>query len=75
MHARNAHQVLGQDLESPSLCVICWTPKGELKGGTRTAIVIAEQNDIPVFNFGKGGTELTRLGNFLREERVAPEKW
>lgn len=52
LHARNIHQVLGQDLETPSDIVVCWTPNGEKKGGTRTAIVCAEMHDIPVVNLG-----------------------
>ncbi len=49
-HARNAHQVLGQDLKTPSKFLICWTKDGEHVGGTRTAIVLAIEYDIPVFN-------------------------
>lgn len=53
LHARNCYQVLGKDLNTPSSFVICYTPKGAPVGGTRTAIKLAEMNDIPVFNFGK----------------------
>jgi hypothetical protein len=56
-HARNAHQVLGEDLKSPVAMVICWTKDGAIDaktavnaGGTRTAIVMAHQHGIPVFN-------------------------
>jgi hypothetical protein len=52
LHARNIHQVLGQDLKTPSDVVVCWTPEGEKKGGTRTAIICAEQHGIPVVNLG-----------------------
>lgn len=52
LHARNAHEVLGQDLETPSKFVICWTPEGRLEGGTATAIRIAGLYNIPVFNLG-----------------------
>jgi hypothetical protein len=52
MHARNIHQVLGQDLKTPSDVVVCWTPDGEKKGGTRTAIICAELHDVPVVNLG-----------------------
>lgn len=52
LHARNIHQVLGENLDQPSDIVVCWTPEGETKGGTRTAIVCAEQNGIPVVNVG-----------------------
>jgi hypothetical protein len=50
LHARNCHQILGMDLNSPSSFVVCWTPGGKLVGGTRTALVLASLNNIPVFN-------------------------
>lgn len=52
LHARNCYQVLGQTLSIPSKFLLCWTENGEAKGGTRTAIKLAELNEIPVFNFG-----------------------
>jgi hypothetical protein len=56
--ARNSHQVLGQDLNTPSEFVVCWTPDGcstrasrtEATGGTGQAIAIADATGIPVFN-------------------------
>jgi len=53
LQARNSHQVLGQDLETPSAFVICWTKKGKGSGGTGQAIRIAKAYDIPVFDMGK----------------------
>jgi hypothetical protein len=54
LHARNCFQVLGGDLLTPSEFLICWTPfrtpDYEPVGGTRTAIKVAEENNIPVFN-------------------------
>lgn len=50
LHARNVHQVLGKDLASPSLFMVCWTQDGKLVGGTRTAIVIARDYGIPICN-------------------------
>lgn len=55
--ARNSFQVLGPDLETPSDCVICWTPKGEIKGGTGQALRIAASHDIPVINLGSCSLE------------------
>lgn len=49
-HARNIQQVLGRDLDSPTDCVVCWTPEGATVGGTATAIRCAMRLDIPVFN-------------------------
>jgi hypothetical protein len=51
-HTRNAFQVLGDDLNSPSDFLVCYTENGESKGGSRTAIELAKKNNIPVFNFG-----------------------
>ena len=50
LHARNIHQVLGKDLKTPSKFLICWTLGGKDVGGTRTAIILARQNNIPVYN-------------------------
>lgn len=58
LHARNCYQVLGQKLDTPSECLVCWTPDGCINaltrsldtGGTATAIVIAALYDIPIFN-------------------------
>lgn len=52
LHARNVYQVLGKDLNTPSKFLICWTQNGEAKGGTRTAIKLAQEYDIPILNFG-----------------------
>jgi hypothetical protein len=52
MHRRNVFQVLGHDLQSPVSLVVCWTERGEPIGGTRTAILLADERDIPVYNFG-----------------------
>ena len=52
LHARNIHQVLGDDLKTPSQFLICWTRGGEPIGGTRTAIICAEMCHIPVYNLG-----------------------
>lgn len=53
LHGRNCYQVLGQDLQTPSDFLLCWTEDAEKRGGTRTAIVLAERNNVPVLNFGK----------------------
>jgi hypothetical protein len=49
-HARNCYQVLGYSLRSPSTFVLCWTPRGEVTGGTGQAMRIAMHNGIPVIN-------------------------
>lgn len=58
LHARNCHQVLGDDLKTPSMFLLCWTADGcesekdrtKDTGGTATAIVLAERHGIPIFN-------------------------
>lgn len=52
LHARNTYQVLGRDHDQPVDFVMCWTFKGAAEGGTRTAIMVAQENNIPVFNLG-----------------------
>lgn len=55
---RDVFQVLGQDLQTPSEAVVCWTPDGaqkgkdctHLTGGTAMAIRIADAYGIPVQN-------------------------
>jgi len=53
LQARNSHQVLGNDLETPSKFVICWTEQGLGSGGTGQALRIAKHYEIPIFDFGK----------------------
>lgn len=49
-HGRNVYQVLGYNLDCPSKFVICWTPNGKYVGGTRTAMMLANKYNIPVYN-------------------------
>ncbi len=59
LHARNCHQVLGADLESPARFVLCWTPDGSLDGrgrrvgGTGQALRLAHHPGLPVFNLAR----------------------
>lgn len=48
--ARSGYQVLGQDLNTPSQFLVCWTPGGKEVGGTSQAIRIAKAWGIPIFN-------------------------
>jgi len=73
LHVRNCHQVLGFDLLTPSLFVVCWTPDGcvgaasrtRATGGTATAIVVAERFAVPVFNLQRTEDEM-RLDRALK---------
>lgn len=64
-HARNIHQVLGKDLKTPSVALLCYTDGGEDVGGTRTAIVFAKELGIPVFNFGNKDQDVSTLIDFI----------
>ena len=79
LHARNTYQVLGEDLNTPTLLVLCWTPEGEEKesqctirtGGTATAIRLADRRGIPVFNLYNPDA-LSRLKALLQEKGILP---
>lgn len=48
---RNAYQVLGLNLKTPSTFILCWTPKGAITGGTGQALRMAKHFKILVLNF------------------------
>lgn len=50
LHARNVHQVLGPNLNEPSEFLVCWTMGGGVTGGTATAIKVALEHGVPVYN-------------------------
>ena len=55
LHARNVFQVLGPNINEPSEFVVFWAePQGrnthEVKGGTNTAVKVAYEWDIPLYN-------------------------
>lgn len=52
LQARNCHQVLGNDLKTPSKFIICYTKDGKRKGGTGQALRIAETKNIDIFDCG-----------------------
>lgn len=72
--ARNCQQVLGQNLDDPSIFVLCWTKDGceshsarrTKTGGTGQAISVASTFDIPVINMYNKGWE-QRLSQLLME--------
>lgn len=49
---RNAYQMLGLDLDTPTNFVICWTLNGAVIGGTGLALRMATYYGIPVVNMG-----------------------
>ena len=55
LHTRNVYQVLGPTLNQPSRFLLYWAQidnKGQVKGGTRTAVELAKKHNVPVFNLG-----------------------
>jgi hypothetical protein len=81
LHARNCYQVLGETLLRPAEFLICWTPDGcesELKrtrstGGTATAIVLAQRNNIPIFNLQRKDSQ-ARIADFLKTRSIPMKK-
>lgn len=53
LHTRNVYQVLGKDLKTPSKVLFCYAQptKNGVKGGTNTAVQLAIQHGIRVYNF------------------------
>lgn len=64
LHSRNVQQVLGYDLKTPTSFVICWTLDGKHSGGTATAIKLAIQIGVPVFNLAIKG-DIIKLRKFM----------
>jgi len=48
--ARNSQIVLGEQCDRYSIFVCCWTPKGEITGGTGQGLRIAKACNIPIYN-------------------------
>lgn len=69
LHARNAHQVLGPQLDEPVRFVLCWTPKGSGSGGTGQAIRIARAHEIPVYDCGHVAFDPDVLLQYMRGTR------
>ena len=63
LHARNVLQVLGLYLDNPSKFLVCWTKDGKEIGGTRTAIVLAREYNIPVINIAKD--DVKKIGEIV----------
>jgi hypothetical protein len=74
MMARNAMQILGPNLDTPSAFVVCWTKDGcdsaatrtKKTGGTGQAIAHASSLGIPVFNLANSSHYL-RISQFLNK--------
>lgn len=67
LHARNVAQILGPNLDDPSLFVLCWTPDGKSGGGTGQAIRIAKAYNIPVIDMGTPGISMDDVAQMINE--------
>lgn len=73
LHARNMHQVLGTDLNTPVEFVVCWTEGGLGSGGTGQALRLAKGRGIPIFDFGAGPQQVqAKLEEWLAEHDDRP---
>ena len=52
LHARNGSQMFGRHLDHRTDVVVCYTERGEVKGGTGQALRIAGDAGIPIVNLG-----------------------
>lgn len=52
LQARNSHQILGEDLNTPCQFVVCYTKGGKRAGGTGQALRLATDYNIPIFDCG-----------------------
>ena len=70
LHARNSIIMLGPKLDDPVDMVICWTPNGEITGGTGQALRIAKTEGIPVFNLAHSPVhQLIHIHEFVKGVR------
>jgi len=65
-HFRNTFQILGhQEPEEKTLFVLFWAPEkpiGEIQGGTRTAVYLAQDLGIPTYNLNYVDMEFIKSG-------------
>ena len=76
MHSRNCHQIFGYHLNYPVDAVVTWTPNGNMVGGTRTALLLAQDAGIPIFNLGRPDQDkvLEEIRQFLLDHNVVGVK-
>lgn len=51
---RNGYQVLGDNLDDPSVAIICWRDPAKSTSGTDQALRIGAAYEVPVFNLALG---------------------
>jgi hypothetical protein len=68
LHARNMHQVLGRDLNTPSRFVVCYTEPE--KGGTSQALRLADKYGIPIINIWEYDSSLWDINSHDGREEI-----
>ena len=73
LHTRNMYQILGQNLNTPVKCVVCWTKDGKSSGGTGQALRLAEYLEIPIFNL-HDLAQLDKLATYVLQTELEHTK-
>lgn len=77
MHSRNPYQVLLDNLATPVASVVCWAKptgkKGNVSGGTGTAVRIALDHNIPVINLATD-EGMQKILSFLEKKGYRHER-
>jgi hypothetical protein len=75
-HIRNALQIYGADLNTPTAMVILWAPLDghSVKGGTRTAFELAVKAGIPTYNLAIREQEIALKAKIEEIERTVTSK-
>lgn len=73
LHTRNVYQILGQNLDTPVECVVCWTKDGKASGGTGQALRLAEYLEIPIFNL-HDPAQLDKLATYVLQTELEHTK-
>ena len=73
LQKRNVYQILGQNLDTPVKCVVCWTKDGKSSGGTGQALRLAEYLEIPIFNL-HDPAQLDKLATYVLQTELEHTK-
>lgn len=69
LHMRNVCQIAGENLDTPTDMVICWTHRGKRAGGTGQALRIAEYLSIPIFDLALPDTQQQLIDFVAKKEK------
>ena len=67
LHARNMMILFGRNLDNPVDFVVCWTPHGDITGGTGQVLRAAEFFGIPIVNLYNESLTLSKITQFRKE--------